>query len=185
LHDAAIAYVARYAATEVSLLRMLEYRIMRWAANAKASGMDRRALAAQVGTSKHAARDIVARLAGIGAVNDGEFAETRACNLLRAGKSYRTIDANLAAKGVTAEVRHTILSGYQTNVELAAALVLAHRRRIGPYRRGDRPYTHGRQQELAIFARAGFPRFIATRALEVALDEAEELVRRLRLMGEG
>ena len=184
LHDAAIAYVARYAATEASLLRMLEQRIMRWAANAKASGMDHRALAAQVDAAKRAARDIVARLAEIGAVNDADFAETRARNLLRAGRSYRAIDAYLAAKGVTVEVRRTISSGYQTNAELAAALVLAHRRRIGPYRRADRPDIQARRQELAIFARAGFPLSIATRVLEVTLDDAEELVRRLRLTGD-
>jgi regulatory protein len=82
------------------------------------------------------------------------------------------------------EVRRAISSGHQTNAELAAALVLAHRRRIGPYRRADRPDIQARRQELTIFARAGFPLSIATQALEVALDEAEELVRRLRLTGD-
>ena len=54
--------------------------------------------------------------------------------------------------------------------ELAAALVLARRRRIGPFRSGDAPDLAGQRRELAVLARAGFPQDVARRALAMAAD---------------
>jgi hypothetical protein len=59
-------------------------------------------------------------------------------------------------------------------------LVLARRRRIGPFRAGDPPDQAGRHRELAIFARAGFPQSIAVRALDTEPAAAEAVVNELR-----
>lgn len=180
LQDAALTYLARYAATEAGLLRVLERRIDRWARLAQTAEADRETIAAQTAEAKQAARGVVARLAAAGAVNDAAFTESRARSLVRAGRSRRAIGAHLAAKGVSAETQRRILPEDATDTELAAALVLARRRRIGPFRAGDPPDAAGRRRELAIFARAGFPQSVATRALDTAPPEAEALVNQLR-----
>ncbi|MGA3401901.1 MAG: RecX family transcriptional regulator [Acetobacteraceae bacterium] len=180
LRDAALNYLARYAATEASLLRMLERRIDRWARLAQTAESDRDALAAQVAAAQQAARGVVARLAAAGAVNDAAFAESRVRSLMRAGRSRRAIGAHLAAKGVGAETRRNVLPDGAADAELAAALVLARRRRIGPFRAGDPPDAAGRRRELAILARAGFPQSVAARALDTDASEAEAVVNEFR-----
>ena len=91
-------------------------------------------LTAQVSVAKQEARGVVARLAAAGAVNDAAFAESRVRSLVRAGRSRRAIGAHLAAKGVGAEPQRHMLPDGATDTEFAAALVLARRRRIGPFR---------------------------------------------------
>jgi regulatory protein len=167
LHEAAVAHLARYATTQAGLLRVLDRRIDRWA---RASSAE----ADAVHTAKRAARAVVARLAASGAVDDAAFAANRTRRLIRSGHSRRGIAAHLAARGVRGEVVPA-----DDETELAAAIVLAHRRRIGPFRRAPTdPDTERR--ELGVLARAGFPREIASRALAMDGDEAEALVHRLR-----
>ncbi len=180
LHDAALAYLARYAATEAGLCRVLERRIDRWARIAEAGADDRDAIAAQAAEAKRAIRHVVARLVAAGAVSDTAFAESRARSLVRAGRSQRAVVATLAAKGVSAETLRRVLPETDANMELAAALVLARRRRIGPFRAGDPPDAAGRRRELAMFARAGFPQSVARRALDTPPEDAEALVHELR-----
>jgi regulatory protein len=180
LHDAALNYLARYAATEAGLLRMLERRIDRWARPAQTTETDRDAIAAQVAAAKQAARGVVARLAAAGAVNDAAFAESRVRSLVRAGRSRRAIGAHLAAKGVGAQTLRDMVQEDSADTEFVAALVLARRRRIGPFRAGDPPDAAGRRRELAVFARAGFPQSVAARVLDSDASEAEALVNQLR-----
>lgn len=180
LHDAALTYLARYASTEAGLLRMLERRIDRWVRLAQPPDADRDAVAAHTAAAKQAAREVVARLAAAGAVSDAAFAESRVRSLVRAGRSQRAIGAHLAAKGVRPETQRSVLPENTAEAELAAALVLARRRRIGPFRTGDPPDAAGRRRELAIFARAGFPQSVAARALDTDAAEAEALVNLLR-----
>jgi regulatory protein len=180
LHDMALTYLARYAATEAGLLRALKRRIDRWARLAQIPGNDPDAIAVQTEAAMRAAGEIVARLAAAGAVNDAAFAESRARSLARAGRSRRAIGAHLAAKGVSGEMQRRILPQDDTGTELAAALVMARRRRIGPFRTGDPPDAAGRRRELAILARAGFPQSVATQALDTAAPEAEALVNQFR-----
>jgi regulatory protein len=180
LRDAALNYLARYAATEAGLLRVLERRIDRWERLAQTAEPGRDAIAAQAAAARHAAREVVARLAAAGAVNDAAFAESRVRSLVRAGRSRRAIGAHLAAKGVGAETQRQVLPEDGADPELAAALVLARRRRIGPFRSGEPPDAAGRRRELAVFARAGFPQSVAARALDTEASEAEALVHQLR-----
>ena len=177
LHDAALAYLARYAATEAGLRRALERRIDRWA-RAAASTADRETLAAQVEQAKRVVREVTARLAAAGAVNDAIFAETRARSLARSGRSRQAVTAHLMAKGVDAAAARAALPTDEEN-ELAAALVLARRKRIGPFRSGE-PDQAARQRELGILARAGFPQPLARRALAMQADEAEARINELR-----
>src|SRR5690348_14498894 len=126
LHDAALAYLGRYAATEAGLRRVLERRVDRWARTAAATA-DRDALAAQVEQGKRVAREVAARLAAAGAVNDAMFAESRAGSLARSGQSRQAVTAHLIARGVEAAAARAALPTDEEN-ELAAALVLARRK---------------------------------------------------------
>jgi len=168
LHDAALTHLARYGATKIGLLRVLDRRIARWAAS-EAGDADAAAEA------KRAARAIVAKLAESGAVDDTAFAATRFRSLRRAGKSGRAIGAHLAAKGVPGEVSAAL----RPDDELGAAAIHLRKRRLGPFRTAaEAPET--RRRELASLARAGFPQPVASAALKLSRDEAEALILRFR-----
>jgi regulatory protein len=175
LHDAALAYLARYAATEAGLTRTLERTVDRWARSALAGGADADAVAAQATQARATIHAVVARLASLGAVNDRTFAESRTRSLVRGGRSRRAVAATLAAKGVNTETARAALDAEETD-ELTAALLLARRRRIGPFRTGN----GDPRRELAMLARAGFTQAVASAALRMPHDEAEEIVTRLR-----
>jgi SOS response regulatory protein OraA/RecX len=106
LRDAALAYLARYAATESALRRVLERRVERWA-RAAAGAVDTEVIASQVSAAREALRDVVSRLVAAGAVNDAAYAEARARSLVRAGRSRRAVTAHLLAKGVDPDMAHT------------------------------------------------------------------------------
>ena len=167
LHEAALNYLARFAATEAGLRAVLNRRIDRWArATAEADPAPR------VAALKQDARQIAARLVASGLIDDAAFALSRATGLLRAGRSRRAVAAKLVEKGVGGELARAALPD-DPDAELNAALVLARKRRIGPFRRGDTPDPAGKRRELAVLARAGFPQPVAARALAMGAEEAE------------
>ncbi|MFL5282719.1 MAG: regulatory protein RecX [Rhodopila sp.] len=172
LYQAALTYLARYAATEAGLRRVLDRRIDRWAR----SVVDREGVAELVAAARQAARAVVAKLAAAGAVSDTAFAESRARSLVHAGRSRRAAVAQLAAKGVDTDLAQAVLPE-DPDTELAAALVLTRKRRIGPFRTSDQA---DRQREIGVLARAGFAMSVAERALDTDPDAAEAAIRRLR-----
>jgi len=180
LRDAALAYLARFAATEAGLVRVLDRRIERWAR--RAADEDMADVAAEVAAARLHAREVARTLVRAGAVDDAAFAAARARSLARAGRSRRAMAAHLGAKGVLAEIAAAALPPAEQ--ELAQALAYARRRRLGPFRTGrgsdaDSSPDEGRRA-LAALARAGFPPGVALRALRTDPDEAERLVAALR-----
>jgi regulatory protein len=154
---------------------MLARAVDRWARRALADGVEADAVAAQAAQARAAVRGVVVRLAAAGAVSDAAFAESRTRSLVRGGRSRRVVAAHLAAKGVGAETARAALEAEEMG-ELAAALVFARRRRIGPFRAGN----EDRLRELAMLARAGFSQAVASEALRTSREDAEEAVARLR-----
>ncbi len=169
LREAALAYLGRYAATEASLLRVLRRRVDRWSRAAEQAGGEAETIAAQRQQALVAAREVVERLARAGAVNDADFAEARARRLHRSGHSRRAVAAHLEARGVTREVAEAALP----QDELAAALVFARRRRLGPFRASEPLEAAERHRTLGILARAGFTRPVVAELLEMAREDAE------------
>jgi regulatory protein len=172
LYDAALRYVARYATTQARLRQVLERRIEQW----KRSAEDRDVAADIAGKARAAVPGVVERVVTLGLVSDTAFAESRVRSLTRAGRSKRMVAAALAAKGVGAETARAAIAGDEME-ELTAALILARRRRIGPFRKtadGDR------NREFGMLARAGFPRNIATAALDMEPEEAEARIAEAR-----
>ena len=168
LRQAALAHLARYSTTQAGLLRVLGRRIDRWARLADAAPQT-------VAACLHAARAVVVRLAAIGAVDDAAFAAGRTRALHRAGRSRRAIAAHLQAKGVPPDLA---VIPHDPDAELAAALLYAGRRRIGPFRAERDPAQ--RPRDLARLARAGFDAAVAHRALDLPPAEAEALLLQAR-----
>jgi regulatory protein len=174
LREAALAHLARFAATEAGLRRVLERRVARWARAAEAEGQSREVIAASAAALTADIASIAQSLVAAGAVNDAAFAESRARRLARSGHSRRAIAAHLAAKGIENETAAAALpEGEET--ELLAALAFCRRRRIGPFARVAADAT-ARMKALAALARGGFAQGIARRALAMDPDQAEEML---------
>lgn len=175
LREAALSYLARYAATRETLRRVLLRRIDRWVVGQP----DQDAAATVVEPVRVTVERIVAQLTEQGMVNDAAFTESRGLGLLRAGVSRRGAIARLAQKGIAPGLALATLPR-DMDTELAAALVLTRKRRIGPFRTKDARDEAVRRREFGIMARAGFPATVARRALDMDADEAETRIRALR-----
>jgi regulatory protein len=172
LREAALAHLARFAATEAGLRRVLERRVDRWARAAEAEGQPREAIAAAAAAARAAAARVARAMVEEGAVDDAAFAESRARRLARAGRSRRAIAAHLAARGVDAATAAAALPEGE-EAELAAALAFCRRRRIGPFARAAED-AEARRRALAALARGGFAQAVARAALAMDAAEAEE-----------
>ena len=168
LRAAALNYVARYATTEAGLRLVLYRRIDRWMRQtADADDVRERAAVAKASVA-----GVIARMVELGLLNDAAFAESRARGLALSGRSRRAITARLTAKGVDpAQTRAVLPEGEET--EFVAALILARKRRIGPFRKAE----PDQNRELGVLARAGFSRDVALRALAMEAEAAEEAIR--------
>ena len=169
---AALAYLERFSAPREQLRRVLARRIAR----AKRFGeVDRAAAEAAIDT-------VVERLVARGLVDDARFAAGRALSLGRAGRSRRAIADRLRAKGVGGEAIDAALERLAEEApggDLAAAVSLARKRRLGPHRPAAQRVER-RMRDLAALARAGFGFDVAKRVIDAesvaaleALLEAE------------
>lgn len=174
LREAALAHLARFAATEAGLRRVLERRVDRWARAAEAEGQPQDAVANAAVCARAIAADVARAMVAAGAVDDAAFAESRARRLARAGRSRRAIAAHLAAKGVDAATTAAAIPERE-EAELAAALAFCRRRRIGPFARAAED-AEARRKALAALARGGFAHGIARRALAMNTEDAEDLI---------
>lgn len=166
LRAAALHYVARYAATAAGVRRVLDRRIDRAARMAAGDADD---TAAAVRSARAAAAAIVADLVRLGAIDDAAFAAARARRMARQGRSARMIAARLREGGVAPSIAAAVTG--DAEADLTAALYLARRRRLGPFR--EAPAADGvAAREAAILARAGFDREVARHVLSMPAEEA-------------
>ena len=147
LQRAALAYLERYASSEENLRRVLRRKIDRRC----------RLRGEETGPFYPLVEEVVERSRRAGLIDDTRFAQARVETLRRRGGSARAIHAKLAAKGVGRETIAAAIAGGDRDRqadEEAAAHALARRRRLGPYRDGERgPH---RDKDMASLARAGF-----------------------------
>lgn len=169
LQEAAVAHLARFAATEAGLRRVLQRRVDRWARAAEAFGQEE--VAARAAAARQVAAEVARRLAAAGTVDDAAFAESRARRLMRAGRSRRATLAHLTQKGVGSATAAAALPEGEA-AEAGAALAFCRRRRIGPFGPSD-PDPEARRKALGALARAGFARDVAEAALDLDPEEAE------------
>ncbi|MBI2585443.1 MAG: RecX family transcriptional regulator [Rhodospirillales bacterium] len=181
LENAALHYLGRFASSAANLKRVLMRKVQR---SARFHGTD-------IDEGRATVERLVARFARAGLIDDEAYAAARAASLHRRGAAPKLITARLREKGVAAatiERALETLGESSGDVELAAAVNLARRRRLGPYRpethakgrakadRSNRKRTASeREKALAALARAGFSYDVARRVIDAdGIDELEQ-----------
>jgi regulatory protein len=159
LRRAALYYLQRYSSSAEQLRSVLSRRVVR---SCRHHGQDPASFEPVVA-------EIVASCIRSGLVDDARFAQARAATLRRKGRSARAVSAGLAAKGVARELVAATVSGGEAE-ELAAALIAARRRRIGPWTPPGR--ERDRQRQLGVLLRAGFAMAIARRIVDAADEDS-------------
>jgi regulatory protein len=137
LEELALAYVARFATTRAKLEGYLARKL-------RERGWDN---AATPGVEA-----LAARFEAAGYVDDEAYARARAGSLLRRGYGMRRVGQALGAAGVDQEVRESIAPS--EGERRAAALVMARKRRFGPF--DHQPVDRARREkQIAAMLRAG------------------------------
>ncbi|GEM16707.1 regulatory protein RecX [Gluconobacter oxydans] len=183
LREVALAHLARFATTEQGLRQVLDRRLRRWGVRASRAGLPNEDIESAIASLRPAIDGIVASMTDLGAVDDAGYARNRALSLTRTGRSRRAVEAHLAHKGVDQDTTREALNdslGERSDssaqeAELAAALVLARKRRLGPFQRPDRE-EEDPLKALGVFARNGFSRDVAQSVLDMDSDEAEDRI---------
>jgi regulatory protein len=168
LHEAALDYLACYAASTARLRRVLERRVRR-----------RRPDRDGIEAARKTIAEVIAKLTAQGYLGDERYAAARVESLVRQGRSRRWIEARLAADGIAPALIRAAVEGLAqagAETELAAAIAFAKRRRLGPFRirkrRSDDDPKAQAGKEMAALARAGFDRRTARTVLEAPSAEA-------------
>jgi len=165
LRRSGFAYLQRYSASEAHFSGLMERKLRRWEA------------AGYVALGEARAADLVAALTSefreLGLLDDAGFAASRVASARRKGASRLKIALGLRAKGVDGELARAVIEEEGTD-ETVAALRFCRRRRIGPWRRGERPDRDGLNREIATLARQGFATQLARAVVLLSREEAEE-----------
>ncbi len=187
LGNASLYYLSRYATSAENLKRVMMRKIHRSASHHGTDVDDDAALL----------EDLIRRYVESGLLDDGAYAKTRAASLHRRGNSARVIRGKLKQKGVGNEdIADALLALGEDDPdpEMAAAVMLAKRRRLGPFavkeptRGEDGPRGSGgvprspqgpdretinetRKKQLAALARAGFSYDIARRVIDADSED--------------
>lgn len=159
LEALALHYVARFATSGAKLADYCRRKL-------KERGWDETAAPPDIPA-------LVARFVEAGYLDDAMFAKGRAEGLRRRGYGDRRVDMALRGAGIAEEDR----AGVKGDAASAwtAALVLARKRRFGPFG-AEQPDRDRRQKQLSAMLRAGHPLDIARELIDAA-SEAEALRR--------
>jgi regulatory protein len=152
LDELALAYVARFAASGAKLESYLKRKL-------RERGWE--------GEGEPPLPEILTRFVRAGYVDDAAYARMKAGSMRRRGLGERRIGQQLGADGIGEEDRAAVRAG--EGEQRRAALLLARRKRLGPFGPElDRP---GREKQLAAMLRAGH-RMDMARAVIHAADIA-------------
>ncbi|WP_395390843.1 RecX family transcriptional regulator [Novosphingobium sp. BL-8A] len=156
LEELALAYVARFATTQGKLRDYLQRKLRE------------RGWEEEIGPDLDA---LVARYCELGYVNDEAWARMKTGSLLRRGYGARRVGEALGHAGLDEDLRHAARP--DEAAERQAALVLARRRRFGPFavQPADRPT---REKHIAAMLRAGHRLDMARTIVEADSPEAAE-----------
>lgn len=161
LEELALAYVARFATSAGKLADYLKRKL-------RERGWE----------GEHApdVAAVVGRMVALRYVDDAVFARAKGQGLLRRGYGARRIGQTLGAAGIGEDLREEGLGSARERRE--AALVLARKRRFGPFGRDGASHDPAtRQKQVTAMLRAGHP-LASARAMVDArtIEEAESWV---------
>lgn len=171
LQNAATFYLERYPTTAEGLRRVLQRRV-------KKAEMLEAPVMENVG---RAIEEIVAKFVDAGVIDDKAFAQTKARALHRRGNSTRLTRQKLRMAGIDGDTLDEAMAALDQELdtdprrrEWQAAVALARRRRLGPFR-ASKERKEKRDRDLAAMARGGFDYDLARKVIDAessdALDE--------------
>jgi regulatory protein len=157
LDEMALAYVARFATSAGKLSDYLRRKLRErgWEGEAEADP-----------------QAIVSRFVELGYVDDAGFARGKAQSLLRRGYGARRIDQALGAAGIAETLREEARGSDAERRR--AALVMARKRRFGPFGGGGGLDPAQREKQVAAMLRAGHPLAYAREVVNASSPEALE-----------
>ncbi len=163
LETAAFFYLQRYSSSAERLRRVLRRRVARAVMIGQAD-LDAETAAGWI-------EAIIDRLRRAGVLDDARHAETRAVSLRRRGDSQALIARRLRAEGVDGDIIRATLDALAGDApgadpDLSAAMALARRRGLGPYRADPGERAARRDRDLAALARKGFPARVARAVID-------------------
>ena len=168
LQNAAMFYLERYSAAAAGVRRLLQRRV----------STARRFEAPVIDDVEDAIEATVQKLIALGLIDDGRFAQAKARTLHRRGTSARFMRQKLQVAGVDSDTVQNALAELGSELgadpeqrERQAAMALARRRRLGPFRLAGQRVAH-RVKDLAAMARAGFAYDVARKVIDAADPDA-------------
>ena len=168
LQNAATFYLERYPSTAEGLRGVLNRRVR------KAEMLDAPVMA----NVQQTIASIVQKFVDAGMIDDKAFAQTKARSLHRRGSSTKLTRQKLQHAGVDRETLEKALESLDVELdldprkrELTAAISLARRRRLGPFR-AEKDRKERRAKDLAAMARGGFDYQLAKKVIDAASADA-------------
>jgi regulatory protein len=170
LHNAGLYYLQRFAASSEHFRDVLRRKIDRSCLHH--TDQDRDDCYALLDT-------LIGKFTTLGLLDDETYTRNTVSSLRQRGLSERMIVIKLKHQGIPADQVRTALNGFNADrllneeeSEMAAALKLARKKKVGPYAAGQ---DYDRNKALAAFARAGFSFDVARRILGMNEDEALDI----------
>lgn len=154
--ERALFYLGRYAVSRAKLARYLRKRFAELSEEELEPALDR----------------VLRRVEELGIIDDRDFAERRIRSLRARGKSKRAIERDLYEKGIERALSEELLRAEGSEDERLSALIFIRTKRLGPFRRRERPF----EKELGAMGRAGFSYGVAKEVLGLSLEDAERAI---------
>jgi len=174
LHNAGLYYLQRFAASTSHFRKIMDRKIMRSCAFHKDQDPD---------TCRALLDELIIRFQDAGLLDDLLYTKGMITSMRRRGLSARAIKSRLNIKGLATELVKEQLRLYdeQTQTQttcpadLQAAIILARKKRIGPYAPAAKKHTNTdtetqnreKRRMLGIFARAGYSYDIAKKVMDM------------------
>lgn len=146
LKNIALYYLKRFESSVANLRSVLQRRVNDCAYQNKE--FDR-------GEAYQWIEDILADFQRYGYLNDSRYAEIKIKDYMSAGKSVRYIKGKMREKGIDEEILSALLEDQEYD-EFEAALKLAKKKHIGPFRKDEEARFENRQKDMGTLVRAGF-----------------------------
>lgn len=146
LKNIALYYLKRFESSVANLRSVLQRRVNDYAYQNKE--FDR-------GEAYQWIEDILADFQRYGYLNDSRYAEVKIKDYMSAGKSVRYIKGKMREKGIDEEILSALLEDQEYD-EFEAALKLAKKKHIGPFRKDEEARFENRQKDMGTLVRAGF-----------------------------
>lgn len=162
LENAALFYLQKYASSSGNLRRVLMNKVRR---SCKFHETD-------VEPSIQQVDDLIARYERSGLLNDKQYAEVKVKSLRRRGLSRRAVLEKLQIKGLSpAQIKNALAETEEENSEdedpeFTAALALARRKKLGPFRK-ESGRADFMKKDMAALGRAGFSFEIARKVIKI------------------